>query len=131
MDDGAQSRFLRWLDVIPGRNWLVLGAPAEEFAGAIRAGYAPSSVTAVESYVEPVPFETGAFDVAVYVSDTGSPELSHIVLEMRRVLWPAGIAGLYLCETSGEVERVFREAGLHAVQSRSLEPRSLAVKGIR
>ncbi|HLG72608.1 MAG TPA: hypothetical protein VK009_19495 [Chloroflexota bacterium] len=117
--------FLRWLDIIPGRGWLALGPPA--LAETIWRDTRANAVT--ERRPEcPLEFPEGTFDVVVAELSSADVELAR---EMRRVIWPSGTAGAYSQSLSAaELERLFRQAGLRAVQSASL-PGGVAVRGAR
>jgi hypothetical protein len=117
--------FLRWLDVIPGRGWLVLGAP--ELAAAIREDARPNAVTERQP-ATPLEFAEGTFDVVV--AELDEPDVN-LAREMRRVIWPSGTAGAYSKTLPGsELERLFREAGLRAIQSTAIGD-GAAVRGAR
>lgn len=161
MSDAWIRDFLRWLDVIPGRNWLDVGC---RLMDGILAGYMPTAVTGVapsdqqlESararITDPrarfdtsdplkLQFDTGSFDVAVAgLSLASVPDPAALAAELRRVIWPAGIVGLCLLDaaslTPRQLEDAFRAAGLNAVQTRAIDtghpglPTAWAVKGIR
>jgi hypothetical protein len=89
--------FLAWLDIIPGRNWLLLGPRARELAELVHTTYQPAGVTVAES---PAAFGDMTFDVAVATEPSE-------VAELRRVTVPAGVVA---------VLRESKLPGLHAVQ---------------
>src|SRR5689334_9972884 len=127
------EEFLRWLDVIPGRRWLLIGAQSAEPI----AVYRPSAVDIVEGYVESLPYRDGSFDVAAAVDpgnviSSASPDailsasphvilseakdLTMLVTDMRRVTWPGGT--IAVLSDDEHLEPAFRAAGLHAIQVR-------------
>ena len=103
------DELLRWLDVIPGRAWLLLGPDAAELASLVRAEYKPAGVTLAE---DTAGFADCTFDVAIATVPANPAEL-------RRVLVPGGTAAAL--EGSN-----FEEAGLRVVQSRGK-----AIRGTR
>lgn len=125
--------FLAWLDVIPGRHWLVVGShqDAGMLGEAIAADYKPSAVTTFElPEDEGLPFAHGTFDVAV-ASSSAAPSVG-LLQEMRRVIFPSGTVGLCgLLATAQGLELLLHQAGLHAVQSRRLMSGAIAVRGAR
>ena len=127
MSDMADE-FLHWLDVIPGRAWLVLGDQAAALAALIPA-YLPSAINVANSYVEPLPLPDGGFDVVIGGLSARPP--AAIVADMRRLVWPAGLVALHTSGPAADLERLFQEAGLHAIQSRTLLDGSKAIKGVR
>jgi SAM-dependent methyltransferase len=125
--------FVRWLDVIPGRNWLVVGYTGNTLSAEIQATL-PAGVTKVDVLeAEPwtLPFEAGTYDVALTLQWRGR-DLRELLEELKRVVVPGGIIAACLPQSQvgrGELMRLFKQAGLHAVQSRDLAP--AAAKGIR
>ncbi|HEX6513677.1 MAG TPA: hypothetical protein VF157_15345 [Chloroflexota bacterium] len=113
---------MRWLDVIPGRNWLVFGPDAGWIAEAVRASYKPAGVTVVQA-----PSTNDVYDVAL---SAGGPLDSELVARMRRALCPSALAAAYQVNEPANLERLFRAAGLHAVQTCVLQG-AAAVKGAR
>ncbi|HLQ32490.1 MAG TPA: hypothetical protein VK457_07365 [Chloroflexota bacterium] len=112
------GEFVRWLDMIPGRNWLVAGWDDEALLEEITATK-PSGVTTL---ADPSPLTSGTFDVAVTIQ----PEA--LLPELRRVVVPGGIVAAY--GQDSRVDQLFVKAGLHAVQTRALA-HGWAVKGMR
>lgn len=104
------DELLRWLDVIPGRNWLLLGPHAGELAELVRAEYTPAGVTVAESAAA---FPECTFDVAIATGPADPTEL-------RSALVPGGTAAAY----AGAPD--FARAGFHAVNARGS-----AVRGTR
>ncbi len=105
-----EAELLRWLDVIPGRNWLLLGEDTATLAELVRAHYAPSSITQLRDSVDLSSIDSGRFDVAI--GQTHAADLS----ALRRVVWPGGTVAL-LTPAAG-LEAAARQAGLHAVQAK-------------
>ena len=102
---------LRWLDVIPGRNWLVLGSAAAELAGLVREGSQPAGVSVAQDTPS---FGNSTFDVVIV---TTGPVTEAAVAELRRVVWPGGTVAAYVSGEASALWRLFQAAGLHAVQS--------------
>ena len=94
------DELLRWLDVIPGRNWLLLGPRAAELADLVRAEYTPAGVTVTG---DTAGFADCTFDVAIATGPADPAEL-------RRVLVPGGTAAAL-------ADADFEAAGLRVVQS--------------
>jgi SAM-dependent methyltransferase len=114
----SAQEFVEWLGIIPNRHWLVLG---NGLAEAIRETSQPSAVTVLPAdEAAELPFETGTFDVVVLAGDPSSAAIR----EIRRVLWPAGIAAVLSPGRPSELERLFRSAGLHAIQTCELGARA-------
>lgn len=105
---------LRWLDIIPGRNWLILGPRAVELATLVRGSSQPTGVTVAEATLS---LETSTFDVAIVLA---APVTQALVNELRRVVWPAGGVAAYVAGDPAALESTFRAAGLHAVQGCTL-----------
>jgi SAM-dependent methyltransferase len=126
--------FVRWLDVIPGRNWLVVGYTGNAFSAEIEATL-PAGVTKVdilETNPWTLPFEAGTYDVALTLQ-WREPDSRQLLEELKRVVVPGGIVAACLPQSQigrGELMQLFKQAGLHAVQSRDLAP-AAAAKGIR
>ncbi|MFI5269423.1 MAG: hypothetical protein ACHQ7M_18760 [Chloroflexota bacterium] len=115
---------LRWLDIIPGRNWLILGAGAAALAELVRAGSQTTGVTVAE---DTLLFGTSTFDVAIVVA---APLTEALLDELRRTVWPAGTVAAYASGEPAVLESTFRAAGLHAVQACTLAGRA-AARGTR
>jgi hypothetical protein len=115
---------LLWLDIIPGRNWLILGPGAAELAGLVREGSQPTGVTVAEDALS---FETSTFDVAIVLA---APVTRALVDELRRIVWPAGTVAAQVSAKPGVIESIFEAASLHAVQSCALGGLT-AVRGTR
>lgn len=145
MAEDLPAQFLRWLDVIPGRGWLVAGCAGGGLTEAILRTMRPTAVTTVDpsradldlvarDIGDPrarfevddlrfLPFETGTFDVAVSGLALDFPQPEQIVVEMRRTLWPSGTVGIYARSSDAQsAERLLRGAGLRAVQSHLFDP---------
>jgi hypothetical protein len=103
------DELLRWLDVIPGRAWLLLGPGAAELADLVRAEYKPAGVILAE---DTAGFADCTFDVAIATGPADAAEL-------RRVLVPGGTAAALHGAN-------FATAGLRVVQTRGM-----AVRGTR
>jgi hypothetical protein len=112
------------LDVIPGRNWLILGVEASAMAELVRVDYQPTGVTIAE---DTLALGTSAFDIAISLA---APVTESLVTELRRTVWPAGIVAAYGGADVAGTERTFRTAGLHAVQACMLAGLA-AVRGTR
>lgn len=115
------EELLRWLDIIPGRNWLLLGPRSDELAGLVRASYKPAGVTIAE---DTAACADSTFDVAIGSSETIAPA------ELRRVLVPAGTAAVYAGSVAKTLAASFGEADLHAIQTRGFGHLT-AVRGTR
>jgi len=115
---------LRWLDVIPGRRWLLLGPAAAELAAAIQDTCQPAGVTAAD---DTLPLDASTFDVAIL---TDGSLTQAVAVELHRVIWPSGIAAAWVRGERAELEAIFRSAGLHAVQTCEIGTLT-AVRGAR
>lgn len=134
MPADSAFEFLTWLDVIPGRNWLVVGsgADASGLEQAIANDHRPSAVTSFEMLQGGrLPFVEGTFDVAVAV--LAQAPLVGLLEEMRRVIFPSGTVGICVLEaaTPRAMEALLHHAGLHAVQTLRLQNGALSARGAR
>ena len=114
------EELLRWLDIIPGRNWLLLGPEGAALAELVRAAYKPAGVTVAE---ELAGFPDATFDVSIATAALRAEEL-------RRVTVPGGCSAMLLQGEPAALEAGFRGAGLHAIQARRIGQRA-AVRGTR
>ena len=115
---------LRWLDIIPGRRWLVLGPEAEDLAHAIWEDMQPAGVSVAD---DTQPFADSTFDVTILAQ--GEPSAA-VALELRRVIWPAGTVCIYGGGDVLALSRMFEDASLHAIQTRVFGELT-AVRGVR
>ena len=121
------ARFIEWLAVPPGREWLDVGCGTGAVTRTIVATREPQRVVAVDrsavflqfaqastddnrtsfqlADAQDLPFGDAAFDAAfsgLVLNFVGEPE--RMVREMARVVRPGGIVALYVWDYAGEMQ---------------------------
>ena len=131
------QRFIGWLNAAPALEWLDVGCgtgalsaailecaapkgvkgidPSDAFVAHARAHVADSRVWFDVGNAQALPFENGAFDIAVSgLVLNFVPDQRAAMQEIRRVLRPGGTAALYVWDYSGKMEmlRYFWDAAI-------------------
>jgi SAM-dependent methyltransferase len=140
------ARFIEWLEVPAGRDWLDVGCGTGAVTRTIVTTREPRRVAGVDrseaflqfaqvstddarasfqpADAQELPFDAGVFDVAVSgLVLNFVPEPERMAREMARVVRPGGVVALYVWDYTGEMQmmRYFWDAALETAVSTGVD----------